>query len=248
MTHRRILIIANDPGSGRYLQHALRRMGYEVRLAGSPRDVAAIAGWLPDEIIVDLDGWDGEGLEVCRQIASTPVFGKVPLLAASAFESIADRCAALAAGALDLIGNPPDLLELEFKLVAHGRIFQKRRDERLRFGDLVLDRHLRTVTLPDREVRLTECECKLLAHLIDLGGRVAGVESVLVEVFGHLPRCGDPESVRDKIRNLRKKLEHDPRCPTRILTVSGIGYYLKLHECEGGEIRVGSRRLAGLEA
>ncbi|MBM3266419.1 MAG: response regulator transcription factor [Candidatus Sericytochromatia bacterium] len=233
MWHDRILVIEDNEGLGKFLQHSLGRRGCEVRLARSPGALRSLSGWLPDEIILDIDGWNGRGLEVCREIAADPVFNRLPLLAASEFSTVADRCAVLDAGALDIIANPPDLLELEFKVKAHTRLYRACRDARLRYGDLLLDRRSRTVILPDRRVDLTDQECRLLAFLADNDGRPVATETALVEVFGHLPRCGDPEIVRDKIRHLRRKLEIDPARPARILTRAGMGYYLRRQEPSG---------------
>jgi two-component system KDP operon response regulator KdpE len=72
-------------------------------------------------------------------------------------------------------------------------------------------------------VRLTATEYKLLAYLAGNSGRVLTHQAILNHVWGY-SEIGQMEYLRVYIRQLRQKLEKDPRNPEIILTESGVGY------------------------
>ena len=101
-----------------------------------------------------------------------------------------------------------------------------RRAERFTAGDVVVDPTRGCATVGTRVTELTPTELDLLVALARSPGRVFTRDALLAIVRGDLADTGsDQERVIDShVKNLRRKLEDDPRHPTRILTVHGVGY------------------------
>ena len=90
-------------------------------------------------------------------------------------------------------------------------------------GDLAIDRATRRVTVARRAVRLTGIDCKIMHALsLDAGGATTW-EALRWRVWGN--RGGaNPQTVRNAIRKLRRKLGDDGRNPKYILSERGGGY------------------------
>jgi two-component system KDP operon response regulator KdpE len=84
-----------------------------------------------------------------------------------------------------------------------------------------LTNHL--VTRSSEPVKLSATEYKLLAYLAGNAGRVLTHQAILNHVWGYADG-GQMEYLRVYIRQLRQKLEENPRKPQLILTESGVGY------------------------
>ncbi|MGQ9584919.1 MAG: winged helix-turn-helix domain-containing protein [Anaerolineae bacterium] len=93
----------------------------------------------------------------------------------------------------------------------------------MRFGDLVVDRRRREVRLKDEVVPVTPTEFRLLEVLAAEPGRAFTRLELLDRVFGY-DYEGFERTVDVHILNLRKKIEPDPKQPTYVKTVFGVGY------------------------
>lgn len=91
-------------------------------------------------------------------------------------------------------------------------------------GDLVLDEVARSVLVDGRTVELTDREFELLSFLIASPGAVFTSPQLLTEVWGSSPDWQSLKTVAEHIYRLRKKIERDPKTPTRIVTVPRRGY------------------------
>jgi two-component system KDP operon response regulator KdpE len=96
----------------------------------------------------------------------------------------------------------------------------------LRFGDITLDRALRTVTRAGEALHLTPIEYRLLQELANAPGRVLTHQHLLKAVWGP-GHAEDVHYVRVHMANLRKKLEADANRPQWLVTEAGVGYRLK---------------------
>jgi DNA-binding response OmpR family regulator len=160
-----------------------------------------------------------EFMRLYTQESDTPLI----LLTARVDES--DKVLGLELGADDYVTKPFSMRELVARIRAVLRRVEKGAApaEVLRAGDISLDRGTRLVTVVDREVRLTPTEFDLLAVLISAPGRVYSRSQLLVQLQG-VAFEGIERSVDVHIRNLRAKIEPDPRNPRYIETVFGVGY------------------------
>ena len=92
-------------------------------------------------------------------------------------------------------------------------------------GDLVLDEARHEVHVGGARGELALRELQVLRELLAHAGRVVAREELLEGVWG-LEQDGDPRIVSTLIGRLRARVDPDPRQPTRIVTIRGVGYRL----------------------
>jgi len=98
---------------------------------------------------------------------------------------------------------------------------------RLMIGDFVLDTRSYELQTPQRgKVRLTPVQYDLLHHLMLHSGEIFSPNRLLDEVWDYPTDTGSPDLVRVHIKNLRERIENDPRMPTFIRTIPGYGYMI----------------------
>lgn len=113
----RILVVDDDPAVRRALDHALRRDGYQVSLAGSGAEaLSEHAENPPDALVLDVKMPEPNGLEICRRLREAG--DGTPILLLTARDLIDDRVAGLDAGADDYLVKPFALAELRARLRA----------------------------------------------------------------------------------------------------------------------------------
>lgn len=149
----------------------------------------------------------------------------MPIIMLTARVEEADRIVGLELGADDYVTKPFSPREL----VARVRATLRRASGEvgpatiLRAGDLELDTASLTATIAGQAVELTPTEFQLLAALVRQPGRIFGREQLLEAVHG-VAFDGYDRSIDSHIKNLRRKIEADPRQPRYIQTVYGLGY------------------------
>jgi DNA-binding response OmpR family regulator len=94
----------------------------------------------------------------------------------------------------------------------------------LTVGGLSLNRRTYEVRVGSRVDLLTPIECEFLHHLMSHAGEIFSSERLLEEVWKYPPGIGDPTLVRMHVRNIRTKIEKDPRRPRLLRTVGRLGY------------------------
>jgi len=211
---RQIAEIARD-----YLRHA----GYAVITATD--GVAALTmarAERPDLVVLDLALPRMDGLDVAKALRRESA---VPIIMLTARVEEADRLRGLELGADDYITKPFSPREL----VARVRAVLRRVDgmsatgDRVQLGDLTLDVARLKVTRRGTPIELTATEFQLLATLAKQPGRVFSRAQLLDAVRG-VEVDSYERAIDAHVKNLRRKLEPDPREPRYILTVYGIGY------------------------
>lgn len=101
---------------------------------------------------------------------------------------------------------------------------------RLNVGALCLNAQTFQVSGPDKTARLTPVEFELLYFLMSHPGQVFTAEQLLREVWQYPPATGSPELVRVHIKNLRSKIEPDPKHPSYLRTIGRFGYTIRVEE------------------
>jgi two-component system alkaline phosphatase synthesis response regulator PhoP len=150
---------------------------------------------------------------------------RVPIIMLTARVEEADRIVGLELGADDYVTKPFSPGEL----VARVRATLRRASGEvgpstiLRAGDVELDTASLTATVADQPVDLTPTEFQLLATLLRQPGRIFSREQLLEAIHG-VAFDGYDRSVDSHVKNLRRKIEPDPRQPCYVQTVYGVGY------------------------
>jgi two-component system, OmpR family, KDP operon response regulator KdpE len=189
----------------------------------------------PDLMLVDLGLPDGDGLGVIRRVRT---WSAVPIIVLSARTMEEQKIAALDAGADDYVTKPFSAPELLARARSTLRRNARREDgtSALTFGALRVDLARREAQGPGGQIHMTPLEYRVLECLARHAGLIVRQEQLIREVWGP-DRLDDSRSLRVCVKNLRGKLEPDPRRPKYLVTEVGLGYRLRTDEPpQGGEL------------
>jgi two-component system, OmpR family, alkaline phosphatase synthesis response regulator PhoP len=222
----RAIVVDDEQASLEAAALALRDAGFDVTAATS--GLVALSGLREtsfDLVVIDVMLRDGSGIELLRVIRAD---GDVPVIMLGEGDSEAQRVLAFELGADDYITKPFSPLELASR--GHA-VMRRARRERfgvgsvLAVGSLRIDLPRHEVLLGEGTVDVTASEFRLLALLAASPGTVFTRREIMEHVWAG-PYFGDGHTADTHVLNLRRKLETDPRRPTRLLTVRGVGFKL----------------------
>ena len=221
-----ILIVEDESELVKVLRSYLEQAGFNVLTAY--RGDTGLSIWehkRPDLVLLDLNLPGVDGLDVAREIRRK---ADTPLIMLTARVEETDRLIGLELGADDYITKPFSPREV----VARVRAVLRRAGSApsapvvLRAGGLEIDLEAHTVTNAGQAVDLPPTEFNLLANLVAQPGR-AFSRLQLLEAAQGATYEGYERTIDAHIKNLRAKIESDPRRPILIETVFGIGYRFK---------------------
>jgi DNA-binding response OmpR family regulator len=220
---KKILVVDDEPRLLSLLEAYLRQEGFRVLTASNGREALPVARReKPDLIILDImmpemDGY--EFMRLHRRERNTPVI----LLTAKVEED--DKVIGLEIGADDYVTKPfrPRELTARVRAVLRRTGQTDPSGEVLRCADVTLDRERHSVTVAGTPIDLTPSEFDLLATLMSSPGRVYSRLELLDRVQG-MAYEGYERTIDVHIKNLRAKMESDPKEPHYIQTVYGVGY------------------------
>ena len=211
---QKIATLARD-----YLEHA----GFAVLTANDgPSALTTIRQRRPDLVVLDLGLPGLDGLDVTRELRRDST---IPIVMLTARDDELDKLLGLELGADDYLTKPFSPREL----VARVRAVLRRADrpleaaETIRAGDVVLDLPRMRTEVGGATVDLTPTEFQLLATLAARPGRIFTRSQLLDALHGVAFETYE-RAIDSHIKNLRRKLEPDPRQPRYVLTVYGVGY------------------------
>lgn len=215
-----ILVIDDEAKLRDMLRLYLEQEGYRVVEAGQGREALYVARYeKPDLMMPEMGGY--EFMRVFSKESDTPVI----MLTAKVEDQ--DKIIGLGLGADDYVTKPFNVQELMARVRAVLRRMQKAAAEPdlLRAFDIVLDRAGRTVKVGDRYIDLTPSEFEILNILMAAPGRVFSRLDLLDRMSGDAYE-GYERTIDVHVRNLRAKIEPDPKNPRYVETVYGLGYRL----------------------
>lgn len=222
----KVLIVDDEPAIVRLVRDYLERAGFDVSTAANGEDALQLfTRGRPDLVILDLTLPHIDGLDVARAIRRS---GDVPIIMLTARTEEADRVAGLELGADDYVTKPFSAREIVARVRAVLRRAQAAaaHDEVIHVGDaIVLDVPRMLVQVGGRDVVLTATEFQLLVHMARQPGRVFTRGQLLDAVHGIAVESYE-RAIDAHIKNIRKKIEPDPRSPRHLQTVFGVGYRL----------------------
>ena len=226
--NKKIVVIDDEPSVQDVVRAYLEKDGYLVYVAGGGAEGLALAERTkPGLIVLDLMLPDVSGEEICSEIRSR---SDVPILMLTAKASEDERVDGLARGADDYLTKPFSPRELVARVRAILRRAQGAETplvQTLSFDDgaLAIDTVAHEVRRDGKTVDVTPNEYKLLVALARYPGRVYS-RFELVNLVQGFDFEGYERTIDAHVKNLRKKIEPDPRQPRYVETVFGMGYRL----------------------
>lgn len=219
-----ILVVDDEPKITQLARDYLEHAGYGVVTARDGKAALATArAERPDLVVLDLGLPELDGLDVTRALRKD---SHVPIIMLTARGEESDKLVGLELGADDYIVKPFSPKEL----VARVRALLRRSEstelanrEVIRAGEVTLDTARLRVMVNGQAIELTATEFQLLAALAAQPGRIFTRAQLLDAVHG-VAFDSYERAIDAHIKNLRRKLEPNPREPRYLLTVYGVGY------------------------
>jgi two-component system, OmpR family, alkaline phosphatase synthesis response regulator PhoP len=220
---KQILVVDDEPRIAEICRDYLERAGFKVITAGTGPDAVTLARTKqPDLLVLDLGLPKMDGLDVTRAIRK---HSNLPIIMLTARVEEADKLIGLELGADDYLTKPfsPRELVARVRAVFRRTELGATRGDVIRAGDVTLDLPRMHARIGKRAIELTSTEFALLATMMRQPGRVFTRGQLLDAIRGEQAEAFD-RAVDAHIKNLRRKIESDPREPERVLTVYGVGY------------------------
>ena len=223
MSNYSVLIVDDDIKLAALLKTYFQKDGFIVLMAhDGSRALEIIRERKPDIIVLDimlpvLDGW-----EVCRRVREE---SDIPIIMLTAREEETDRLVGLEIGADDYVTKPFSPREV----VARAKVILRRaykgvvKPELLKMGRVVMDIERHEVKRNGQLLELTPTEFKILELLASSPGRVFSRLQIVEQVQGYA-FDGYERTIDAHVKNLRRKVEENPKEARYIQTVYGVGY------------------------
>ena len=218
-----VLVVDDEKKIVRLVSDYLQAAGFRVVTAHDGKMAMAQFRYeRPDLIVLDLNMPGMDGIDVARAIRQER---NTPIIMLTARVEEMDRIIGLELGADDYVTKPfsPRELVSRVRAVLRRANSSQAPSSVIRAGDLVIDPESRTVIRGEDSIDLTTTEFDLLVVLTRTPGRVFSRMELLDRVQGTSFE-GYERTIDVHVKNLRKKIEADPRKPRYILTVYGAGY------------------------
>ena len=224
-----VLVAEAEQALAALLHYNLDKEGYRVDLCGDGDEaLVRVAEKPPDLLVLDWTLPGVSGIEVCRRLRQRPATRNLPIIMVTARADEADRVRGLDTGADDYIVKPFMMSELCARIRAVlRRIRPGLVEDRIRRGDIVIDRSAHRVRRAGKEVHLGPTEFRLLDYLMQHPGRVFSREQLLDGVWGSEVYV-ETRTVDVHIGRLRRALAVDEAAADPIRTVRSAGYALDL--------------------
>ena len=222
---RTILVVDDEPRIVELARDYLEHAGFRVVTANDGRAALDVARHdRPDLIVLDLGLPGIDGLDVTRELRRD---GSIPIVMVTARDDELDKLLGLELGADDYLTKPFSPRELVARVKAVLRRTDRPTDpsDVIRVGELQLDVPRMRTEVAGRSIDLTPTEFTLLATLARQPGRIF-TRSQLLDALHGVAFESYERAIDSHIKNLRRKLEPDPRQPRFVLTVYGVGYRL----------------------
>ena len=223
-----VLVVDDAPDIVRLVRDYLEHAGFSVLTAANgPEALRTARSQRPDLIVLDLGLPGRDGLDVTRELRRE---SGVPIVMLTARSDESDKIVGLELGADDYVTKPFSAKEL----VARVRAVLRRAEtaaqpaDHVRLGTLTIDVPRMTVHIAERPVELTPSEFAILLTMARQPGRVFTRAQLLDAVHGEAFEAYE-RAIDAHVKNIRRKLEPDPRSPHYVQTVFGVGYRVAEH-------------------
>lgn len=228
VNERKILFADDDAEIREVVRILLEGEGYHVDEAEDGERAVAMADGAYDLIILDVMMPGRSGFSACAGIRKKSM---APILFLTASTQDSDKTMGFGAGGDDYLAKPFSYAELTARVKAMIRRYhvykgkeEEKEGEVIAFKDLVIQRTWNEVTRAGEEILLTDLEYRILLLLAANRGRIFTIESIYEQVWEEPFFYSANNTVMVHIRNLRKKLEEDPKNPKYVVNIWGKGY------------------------
>ena len=228
MVEERILIVDDDREIVRLLRSYLQRERYAVSVAyDGETALHALRREPPALVLLDLMLPDKDGWEITRTVRGDEKLANTLIIMLTARVEDTDKIIGLELGADDYVTKPFNPREVVARVRALLRRTQRAtaRATALVVGGLQMDVERRNVQVRGTAAELTPTEFSLLQTLMESPGYVFTRTELMEKALGY-DYNGVDRMLDSHIKNLRRKIEVDPRKPRLIQTVYGVGYRL----------------------
>lgn len=226
MKKKKILVVEDEAKILEVVTSLMEKQGYEVYQAEEGKQALEIFNNNEISLIIlDLMLPDISGEEICMKIREK---SRVPIIMLTAKIDEANLLRGLDIGADDYITKPFSLMEL----VARVKVILRRSSDELKplykynsfqNGDLYIDVESNIIKKKNELLNLTQSEWKILLSLIKYPNKVFTREELVTIALGS-EFDGYNRTIDTHIKNLRQKIEDNPKSPSYIITVFGKGY------------------------
>jgi two-component system alkaline phosphatase synthesis response regulator PhoP len=226
----RILVVDDDREIVRLVKSYLERAGYNVISANNGESALHILRRdRPDLLVLDLMLPDRDGWDLTRLIRSDRTLTDIPIIMLTARVEDSDKIVGLEIGADDYITKPFNPREVVARVRALLRRSQRgaspQLPQNLQVGWLSLNLGRRELLVDANPVELTPSEFELIRVLMESPGYAFTRDDLLEKALGYAYE-GMGRTLDSHIKNLRRKIEPDPKEPQYIQTIYGVGYKL----------------------
>lgn len=224
--HCTVLVVDDERKILEVVSALLESKGFTVLQAETGRQALSLFESRPVSLVLlDLMLPDISGEELCAMIRKT---SRVPIVMLTAKAEESDLLKGLGIGADDYVIKPFSLKELYARVEA---VLRRSQDDLLPLasrsvyngGDLTVDFERNTVLKKGVPVPFTPSEMRLLAALMKYPGRVLSRDDLIAQAMS-TEFEGYDRAIDSHIKNIRQKIEDDPKNPVYVLTVHGLGY------------------------
>ncbi len=223
---QKILVVDDEPQIVKVLKAYLEKAGFQVVTAADGKAALAVfQREKPDFMILDLNLPGMDGLDVCKAVRRE---SNIPILMLTARVEEADRLIGLELGADDYVLKPfsPREVVARVRTIFRRTTAEPVKSETIQVGRLVIDLDQHTVCLAGQPVDLTPTEFGILVTLARQPKRVFSRLQIMEQAQGDAFE-GYERTIDAHIKNIRLKLEPNPKKPIYIQTVFGLGYKLE---------------------
>jgi DNA-binding response OmpR family regulator len=225
-----VLVVDDDPEIRDVVHIFLRNEGLRVFEAEDGlKALELLKNEAVDLIVLDVMMPHMDGIKACLKIRETM---NIPIIMLSAKGEDIDKITGLTTGADDYVSKPFNPLELvarvkaqlrRIKLASDGGSQSQSGGAIIEINDLIIDKSRHVVTVRGKQVSLTPIEFSILELMASHRGHVFNVEKIYRGVWKEDKFLSD-NTIMVHIRNIREKIEDNPREPRYIKTVWGVGY------------------------
>lgn len=228
-----ILVADDNPEIREIIKVLLSGEGYSVTEAKDGTDaLTKIKKQEFDLIILDIMMPGMNGYETCQGIREQ---SNVPILFLSARTTDSDKILGFSSGGDDYLEKPfsyPELIGRAKALIRRYHVYRGKEQQavvppkQISVRGLLVDLQREEVFLEGKKIELTSTEYEMLRLLASNRRQIFSAQRLYESVWNDAWYCGANNTVMVHIRNLRQKIERDPKNPVFIKTVWGKGYHL----------------------